>query len=410
MDFTSCWFRRCLVAFLGLILFSPVSFAQTIGHPPISYTLSFNTNAEALARCQSDLAATLAYWPTQGTPTNPINASPSYGCDYVEMDSPDSGGYVGYYICQVNLTRSSWEIDNVSNCRSSGPYNRFNPPGFVSAYKSKELPPEPPEPCEDLPTFTSPFQRPANTFASGNACSGGCAYSVKMISTGTFPVNNTLTWEWTSLGRECTEEDSDSTTEPFDPDNPLDLPPEDGGVDEPVDPGPGEDENGKGTSSGGGSCDSPPACSGDAIQCNILYQSWAGRCATQEGFANVGEGGIGDGAGEIVDAVDGVGGKIDGLGDKFDSAFGDSPIDTSGPIDGLSVGNVNIDASDLDDSGLSMSRTCPSVLTDSVDFSFFGNSYSLSFLPFCELLDLVGQLLVVLAAFVGVRILLGSVQ
>lgn len=33
-----------------------------------------------------------------------------------------------------------------------------------------------------------------------------------------------------------------------------------------------------GSASGGGSCDAPPSCSGDAIQCAILQQQWKARC------------------------------------------------------------------------------------------------------------------------------------
>ncbi|MCC8582203.1 hypothetical protein LN482_01655, partial [Xanthomonas euvesicatoria pv. euvesicatoria] len=35
------------------------------------------------------------------------------------------------------------------------------------------------------------------------------------------------------------------------------------------------------TASGGGTCDAAPACSGDGIACNSLYQQWRTRCAVE---------------------------------------------------------------------------------------------------------------------------------
>ena len=411
MDFISCWFRRCLVAFLGLILFSPVSFAQTV-YPSFS---------EAMAVCNAfgqNFVNTYYYG---------IH-NKSFTC----VNFPETNKILGQVYYRYTGTSNPNNSGSDTFCKMVG-----NPPSGVNCrstddiystfpYLVDDIVPEPD--CSGKQEFDSVSMRAPTNNGTGAVCYDGCSYSVSVWYQGTYPTGN-LVFTFSPSGLSCVPSESEPDPIPYNPENPnlpddpLDLPPGDGGVNPGPDPGAGADENGKGSASGGVTCSAPPSCTGDSLQCNILYQTWSSRCATELGFQGLVEGGIGD-VDNIVDAVDVVGNKIDvvgnkidvvgnkidGLGNKFDSAFGNSPVDTSGPIDGLSVGNVNIDASSLDDSGLSMPRTCPSVLTDSVNFSFFGNSYSLSFLPFCELLDLVGQLLVVLASFVGIRILLRSVQ
>lgn len=67
--------------------------------------------------------------------------------------------------------------------------------------------------------------------------------------------------------------DGDGTPNSTDPDIDGD------GIDNADDPTPNGQQEQK--TSGGGGCGSAPSCSGDPIQCAILYQTWKGRCAAE---------------------------------------------------------------------------------------------------------------------------------
>lgn len=280
-----------------------------------------------------------------------------------------------------------------------------------------------PDQCADLQAFDTAAMGPAGG-ANGirQVCYQGCVWDVfGGFYAGTYPAGYVY-FTFEPLGYECSGE-----PDPGDPtegnDDPLDLDPEDGGVDPGPDPG-----DGNPASSGGATCDSPPQCTGDSLQCNILFQTWATRCAAEaqndglnESLDGIAEGldgiaggldGIADGLSDLSDGISNVDQKLGGIRGFLDDVFG-SGEDVSGPIPGLSALNTGdkvFDSDSLDQSGFGMPRSCPAILTDSVSFSFFGNQYNINFDMMCNLLELVGQILVVLSAFVGVRILLRSVS
>jgi len=68
------------------------------------------------------------------------------------------------------------------------------------------------------------------------------------------------------------------------PPPPLD-PSECGGVGQPPCTRPGDESDNVAT--GGGTCEAPPSCAGDGIQCNQLYQQWKIRCALEGDGASV---------------------------------------------------------------------------------------------------------------------------
>ncbi len=296
-----------------------------------------------------------------------------------------------------------------------------------------------PDPVEcEVGRQTSGWKAPTPN-GTGLVCLSGCEVSISLSP----PPGPLYVGEYT--GDQCLSDTPDplpvsNNDLPTDPDAP--------GTDEPNDPDAPPDTGG-----GGFTCDSPPVCNADGISCSMLYQQWRTRCDAQisdltrdekldrigdglnEGFDDIGRslGGIGDsldgidgsldgiadGIGDINAKMDGIGDTLDGIGDgvgdlnsKVDGIFGDGEgVGDDWGLGGLPGGrDLLLDSSSLDDSGFGMSRSCPAVLTEGTTFSFFGNQYTLKFEMFCAMLELVGQILVVLAAFVGVRILLRSVQ
>lgn len=75
---------------------------------------------------------------------------------------------------------------------------------------------------------------------------------------------------------------------------------------DPTPPGQGPGDESDNQSSGGGTCSQAPTCSGDGIQCNILYQTWATRCAAERTADNTGDGdgGPGSGPGTVAGGAD----------------------------------------------------------------------------------------------------------
>lgn len=401
-----------------------------------AHALVFPTQSEALAQCQAKLGAIVSNqnWEVlegecRHEPVPPLAGSPPT---------------FGLYRCQVRTTTgSSWRVHmcgttagslGSARCTSPDPdgcqlSNLPNATSITSGMPTSHAyylwqEEDEPDQCADLEAFDTAAMGPAGG-ANGirQVCYQGCVWDVfGGYYAGTYPAGYVY-FTFEPLGYECSGE-----PEPGDPregsDDPLDLDPEDGGVDPGPDPGDGDP-----SSSGGATCDQSPNCTGDSLQCNILFQTWAARCAAEaenaglnealegisDGLDGVADGldGIADGLSDLSDGISSVDQKLGGIRGFLEDVFGSGEQDVSGPIPGLgdlNTGNKVFDSDSLDQSGFGMPRSCPAILTDSVSFSFFGNSYEIRFDMLCGLLELVGQILVVLSAFVGVRILLRSVQ
>lgn len=391
---------RALVVVSGLIFFSPTAFAST-----------FPDQALALAACDAK-AAELFGTTSSGNDVSEytarcyhLPARSRYICKAYRDRTQNEGQpneqkfeYAGY--CGANRSLSTgfisgaealnWFLEDTDqNVTCSGSNNPY-------CYTANT--------CGDKPEFDSTTLRAPTNSGTGNVCYQSCQYVVSWWYKGTYPAGQ-LHYTFSPTGAVCAPTDAEPDPVPndtlppeVDPDTPLDLPPEDGGVDKPIDPGAGRDENGNGSSSGGGSCDAPPACTGESIQCNILYQTWSTRCEAQR-IAN-GDGGTGEG--------EGVGADVKDIKDKLTDVFGNDEIDSTGPIPGLSVRDITIDSSMLDESGLGLSRACPAVMAQPLVYSFMGSTQSIDFSPYCQLLEIVGALIVVLASYVALRILLRS--
>ncbi len=121
----------------------------------------------------------------------------------------------------------------------------------------------------------------------------------------------------------------------------------------------------KSATAGDGSCSSPPSCSGDPIACSQLttqYQlSCHGDAATQ---------------------------------DMADESLGGKTLESSDDV-GLAS---------LDSSGFGLSTSCPAPR----EFVVLGKSFNFSYDGFCSLASVIGNLLMITASFIALRILVSS--
>lgn len=124
--------------------------------------------------------------------------------------------------------------------------------------------------CADVQSFDSSLLRAGTANGSGGTCYNGCSYNVSVGYSGTWPAGH-MENSFVPTGHACNGEPAATSDAPQ---GPLDVPGQT--PDSSVNPSDGQKTGPD--ASGGLTCDSPPACTGDAIACNQLYQSWAGRC------------------------------------------------------------------------------------------------------------------------------------
>lgn len=189
--------------------------------------------------------------------------------------------------------------------------------------------------------------------------------------------------------------------------------------------GDGQDDN---TASGGGNCDTPPITSGDAILGMVATQTWATRCAVEEGNAAKVTGDIGNCKASF--SVEGTNanavklramreqicgpGSVANAGDVFDAestsaasdanAEGDDPPDDE-PNDPLAGSKVERDGNwlldKLDASGFLGGGACP----PDTNVAVGSTSIKISFGPICTLLSAISGLVVALAYIIAFRIM-----
>jgi hypothetical protein len=191
---------------------------------------------------------------------------------------------------------------------------------------------------------------------------------------GSVTVNNT-TVNYFSSGTVAGSSTPPTTGNPTNGD-PID----DGDEEPPCDP---ETETcGDGSVEGGESCDVPPTCTGDALQCAIIDQSWRTRCVEELDPA------------EMVAAV----GLTDADGDGVEEGNGE----------GLpGAGDAAIDVmEDFDSGGWLSSRACPA--SYNVDLGDWGGNISVSLADACWFFQAIGSLVLVLAAYTAARIVVGG--
>lgn len=191
------------------------------------------------------------------------------------------------------------------------------------------------------------------------------------------------------------------------------------------DGGDGDDDDDN-TAGGGGNCDSPPITSGDAILGMVATQTWATRCAVEEGNAAKFVGDIGNCKASF--SVEGTNanavklramreqicgpGSVADAGDAFDAQAsqateygdGDEPPDDEpkDPLEGRKVErDGNWFVNQLDNAGFLGGGSCPADKT----FSVGGRAFPLSMEPLCQLLGAISGLIVAVAYLIAFRIM-----
>jgi hypothetical protein len=159
----------------------------------------------------------------------------------------------------------------------------------------------------------------------------------------------------------------DGSQPPAPPPDPGDC----GGAGQPPCERPGDESDN--VSTGGGTCDAPPACSGDGIQCNQLFQQWKMRCAA-EGLLAQGEDGDGDGDGNEPGApgsVPSAQSLYEPTGDTPSTVYADFKTRVmDSPLINAATGFFNADG---------LSGTCPTFT-----LTMFGRSIALDFFCMAE--------------------------
>lgn len=144
--------------------------------------------------------------------------------------------------------------------------------------------------------------------------------------------------------------------------------------------GDGDDgKDGDGTSaSGGGDCNTPPICEGSAATCMVVTQTWLLRCPPgAKGDEGDGEG---DGEGGVVPGLEGIG-TAPGAGFMREETLLDKL-----KVDGFGGGGQ-----------------CPQLID--LHLADYGIDFDGSSLPWCDILEKAGYVIMLLAAFVSYRIL-----
>ncbi|MDR3443707.1 virulence factor TspB C-terminal domain-related protein [Dyella sp.] len=115
--------------------------------------------------------------------------------------------------------------------------------------------------------------------------------------------------------------------------------------------------NNSGSASGGGDCNTPPVCSGDAVNCGILRETWSSMCMMKTEGDQLHKDLAGDGTQSPPDGGQHVGSEV-----------------TDGPID---LG----DTSQLNSTGLGWGTACP---FSTVSYTLLGTTGTISFQPVCD--------------------------
>ena len=161
---------------------------------------------------------------------------------------------------------------------------------------------------------------------------------------------------------------------------------------------------------GGGSCSVKPKCTGDAIQCAILYQTWSARCEGEESDTEVSGG---NGCQEAPNCS-GDSWKCAMLEQQWETRCAGSGIGTAEELDALTAGdtiesitNGPIALNDIvtgawDQTGPTAS--CP----QPYDITVAGVQLTVNYQPFCDLATTIQPVVLVLFSLVGLRIVMGA--
>lgn len=427
----------CLVGIFGLI-FSPFSYAQAPGIYP--------TDSVAQNYCtQYFLNAKEKILTYSGGGTQVVYRSP--GDCTVRVSSPVLPNFPnrGYFSCSIIAQRTStsgavnyYRYSCASTVAGSNPtiYTKAQADAAtISDSAALKWYSDNSQTCT-VKTVTSYTRRADTPNGSGDVCDDGCSASVAIEYLGVYPKGR-LVFYFDYDGTTCdgpdnitddpliNDADGDGIEDkndkcPNDPTNKCDIPDDskdtDGdGIPDHKDPYPNDPDNGKddgsgnesdNTASGGGTCVTPPTCSGDAIQCNQLYQLWSIRCGKGPDSGGAGQPGTAVGGTTdvtpVVNAVEDVDQSVKDLNQDFKDFVGDG----SGEF---VVGDIkqerSISTDSLDTSGFGFPRAC-SFTPISIPVGNTSMNIDFGSTGACTIFTWTGYLVVALASFLGVFILI----
>lgn len=158
------------------------------------------------------------------------------------------------------------------------------------------------------------------------------------------------------------------------------------------------------TSSGGGSCNSPPSSTGDAITAQIAYQTWATRCAaerTNDKLDEVKAAISAQGSPTVNVTVEGGSGSINGdvSGMSLDEGV-TGVVGGSGNVEDIAIDNAEFDSSGF----LGGDRSCPEFPVLDV----MGATLDFNVPHLCTFFEIGAGLVLLFAAVAGLRIIGGS--
>lgn len=382
-----------LILFLSFLLISFGSFSQEVQDPypgTSGNTQRYNypTSGEAYSACLDRLNS---YSSTYGSYTYTIDLA----CQLIIYPEFIGGTeYIGYYAFRASRYRTSTGEFAGYACVSN--QNAvYQDETSVCKYRYREFE-EIPDECELGMPFESSEMFGPSEYGTGAVCYEGCAYDVSIGLTTTFPIG-TLVSTFTPRGTSCTPSPDmplPTVDEDFTHPDYLDLDPGEGGNPDPG-PDPG-DGSGKGESSGGGDCSSAPSCSGDSLQCNILYQNWKTRCIIEAN--NIGGGISPEDLNPLLGKMEDIDNSIKGQTGFWEDSFSDD-IPGEDPDWGSLTGEKVIDTLDFDSSGFGFPRSCP---VEDIQFTLLGTNYIVpinSAMGICDIFTWFGYLLVALTSF-----------
>lgn len=389
---------------LSLLGFSPEASAQN----PCGSTGTCDQGMAYQAAMQAAMACVAGY---------------GKGAPAIDGPTPHSATHQKYYV-RVN------DNGTMRLCTSYTPYQTFY---FLIG-----------ETCSTRDTQVNGWAVDDDPATSNDVCDQGCMMSYAFVVGAGGELQNT----WSPSGATCSESeapppiadtDGDGTPDSEDafPNDPNEDTDTDGdGIGDNADHAPGDNEDGaddgEGNESdnqahGGGTCAAPPTCTGDGIACATLNQQWRTRCAIEGHGQKVENGDCSatqalkctgltvqqcyDLAYQKKQACASGTGTGEGEGDdgqpEWTQVTGDGTEGQGEEPEGAFKPGVQLGVDRIDDGGLwGSSSGCPTLGT--LYLGVFG-SFSLDGLGWwCQFVAFVRGLLILLGAFIAVRVLLGS--
>lgn len=363
-----------------------------------------STRASASQECQRCTAGYVAYL-NEASP-EPPNHSGAH-CVTIEND----GGT--FDVFRGKFTNTQGELVNYATFSYPGSEMCTPPATWNFDTHACSIP----NTCPGRPDVLGDWEgNPDGTVGPWTVCHDGCEWDSALDSRSPNGIAYSVTGEQCTTGNTPVldgDADGDGIPDSTDTDSGTDGGSNgaDGGdTGSPGDPpgtGPGDETDNR--AEGGANCVQPPVCSGDGIQCNILYQNWKTRCALE--LAQSADGKLkvtGDESGGAIAVSGGTGSDL-----SVEGTTGEDIGNPSNGGDHPGVGDVfqNADlaaaiAAGPDESGFGLAEVCPLLTLPNLVLSF-----GTAVMPWADMCDWLSNLgaLIVLAGLIQWGFIVGKI-